>query len=73
MATEIVGQCFMCKKDIYRHDLAPNETTGEPKKAVYFKGWPGSGLLCLEHPGVQEEYDKALKDAEKNPSKRIIR
>jgi hypothetical protein len=59
-----IGKCFICHRDIYQHELAPNAETGESQKAYYYKNWPNDGLLCTDHPGVKEEYQAALQKEE---------
>jgi len=64
MATEIIGKCFICKKEITRHDISHTEEGNETPIARFWKGWPGDGVLCVEHPGVEAEYQKALEEAD---------
>jgi hypothetical protein len=53
MTENPLGQCHICKKTIYRKDIAG-------KSALYYELWPGDGFLCSSHPGVVEEYKLAL-------------
>ena len=61
MATEIVGTCFVCKKEIRKHDLTYKEEGHRYPAAVQCTSWPGSGIACTEHPGVIEQYEKEQK------------
>lgn len=65
MAKEIVGKCFICKKEITRHDISHIEEGHDDPAAKYFKGWPGDGVLCTKHVGVVEEYDKEIEQFNK--------
>ena len=60
MATEIIGKCFICKKEITRHDISRTEEGQECPAARFYKKWPGDGVLCTEHPGVDAQYAQAL-------------
>jgi len=61
MANEIIGNCFICKKAITRHDIAHTEEGQEIPVARYYEQWPGDHVLCSEHPGVEVEYKQALE------------
>ena len=60
MATEIIGKCFICKKEITRHDVSFVEEGHEHPSARYYEKWPGDGVLCTEHPGVTKQWEKAV-------------
>lgn len=66
VSKSIIGKCFICKKELSKHDISHiDENTGIPK-AQYRVDWPGDGLLCTEHPGVLTEYTKLLEEANEN-------
>jgi hypothetical protein len=62
MAKEIIGKCFICKREISRHDLSYTEEGQREPTARFFEGWPGDGLLCTEHHGVLEYFAEILKN-----------
>ena len=61
MPKKIVGKCFICKKEVTRHDLSFIAEGQTGPAAYYFASWPGSGVCCASHPGVFAEYKKELK------------
>jgi len=61
MSKEIIGKCFICKKEITKHDLTYIEEGTDIPAARYYEGWPGDGLLCTEHPGVDKQFEEAIK------------
>jgi hypothetical protein len=63
MAKDIIGKCFICKKEITRHDVSFIEEGQEHPVARFFEKWPGDGVLCTEHPGVIEQYEHALRES----------
>jgi hypothetical protein len=63
MSTEIIGKCYLCKKEITRHDISHTEDGQDDPVARYHKQWPGDGVVCTEHPGVRAEYDSMLDGA----------
>jgi len=60
MAKEIIGKCFICKKEITRHDVSHTEEGHRHPVARYYEKWPGDGVLCTEHPGVIKQWDDAI-------------
>jgi len=66
MSNETIGKCFMCKKEITRHDISHVEDGEDHPVAAYHATWPGDGVLCTEHPGVREAYMQLIADAGTN-------
>ena len=64
MTTEVIGKCYICKKELTRHDISHKEEGHEHPAARYYKDWPGDGVVCTEHPGVIAEYASLLEEAD---------
>lgn len=60
MSEETAGKCFICKKEITRHDISHKEEGQEYNTAYYYERWPGDHVCCSNHPGVVAEYEAAL-------------
>jgi hypothetical protein len=61
MAKKIIGKCFICKKELTKHDLTFKEEGQKYPTAIHNEKWPGDGLCCTEHPGVIKDYKRTKK------------
>ena len=57
-----VGKCCICKKMLTRKDIGDGT-------AKYFEGFPGDHVCCRDHPGVEAEYDRLLKECKPRDGK----
>ena len=64
MATEIIGKCYICKRELTRHDISHKDEGQERPVAHFYRDWPGDGVACTEQPGVAAEYDSLLEEAD---------
>lgn len=65
MSSEVVGTCFVCGKVVTRHMLSHKKEGEDFPEAVFYNGWPKSGLACTNHSGIIKEYKATLGRAEK--------
>lgn len=63
MSTEVIGRCFICKRELTRHDISYTEEGKQHPSARYYEKWPGDHVCCMEHPGVISEYEAAMLNA----------
>lgn len=59
---KVIGRCYICQREVTRDNLARKENAIEPE-VQYFRGWPGDGFACVEHPGVREAYQEEIDKA----------
>lgn len=52
--SDVIGKCFICKKDVTEHDVA------QLNMVRYCELWPGDHFCCAEHPGVEDDYARLL-------------
>lgn len=58
---EVIGKCYICKKQLTRFDISHREEGQEYQNAFYYEKWPGDHVCCTKHPGVIASYEQLLK------------
>ena len=61
MSNDEIGKCCICKKPINRKDIGTS--------ALYYEFFPRGPVCCREHPGVEAEYARLLKECKPRDGK----
>jgi hypothetical protein len=58
MAKKTIGKCFICKKEVTKHDVTFIDEGEKYPDVLYHDKLPGDHFVCAVHPGAIELYNE---------------